>query len=123
PEVWLSRAGVFAQLRDHDRAEADLARAIEVRPDDPNPRITRGRFHAERGEQPRADADFTSAARLTSDDLNRFLEAGWWVAGPYPRDLKLPCPPEVDADPSRPVAAYSALPMLPVGSPTAGLDL
>src|SRR5262249_38088669 len=57
------------------------------------------------------------------EELNRFLEGGWWVAGPYPRDLKLPCPPEVDPDPSHPVAAFSVLPIIPAGSPVPGLSL
>ena len=30
----------------------------------------------------KADADFAKAASLTPNELNRFLEAGWWVVGP-----------------------------------------
>src|SRR5262249_17394126 len=60
------------------------------------------RFHCGRGEQKQADAAFAKAAALTPDELNRFVEAGWWVAGPYPKDIAMPCPPELGADPSRP---------------------
>ena len=74
--------------------------------------IARGRFHAERGQHQEANAEFARAASLTADELNSFLEAGWWVAGPYPADLKTACPPERDPDPSRPIAAAgSATPL------------
>ena len=74
--------------------------------------IARGRFHAECGEHQKADADFARAASLAADELNGFLEAGWWVAGPFPADLKTACPPERDPDPSRPIAAVgSATPL------------
>jgi serine/threonine protein kinase/tetratricopeptide (TPR) repeat protein/WD40 repeat protein len=41
----------------------------------------------------------------TPGDLQQFIEDGWWVVGPYPEELRLPCPPEGNPDPSRPVAA------------------
>src|SRR5262249_49953906 len=73
----------------------------------------RGRWYAGRGEREKADADFARAASLTPNELNKFLEAGWWVVGPYPAELGQFCPPEVDADPSRPV---------PIVDPEAGLS-
>ena len=85
-------------------AEADWQRAIELAGENSLlPLIQRGRWHAERGEHEKADADFAKAASLTSGELNRFLEAGWWVAGPYPPELKEFCPPELGPDPSQPV--------------------
>src|SRR5262249_50483587 len=123
PEIWLARARVFLQLGQHDRAEADFAKVLELKPDDPRLWIERGRYFAERGQHHKADAHFAKAAKLTPDELNRFLEAGWWVAGPSPYDLKLPCPPEFDADSSRPVAAFAPFPPVPVGSPFAGLSV
>ncbi|MGH7221823.1 MAG: tetratricopeptide repeat protein, partial [Gemmataceae bacterium] len=42
---------------------------------------------------------------LKPDELDRFVQAGWWVVGPYPEHLPLSCPPEKTPDPSRPVAA------------------
>jgi tetratricopeptide (TPR) repeat protein len=84
-------------------AEAELQRAVEQAPGDPLAWIERGRLYAERGEREKADADFAKAASLTPHELNKFLEAGWWVVGPYPLELEESCPPETDADPSRPV--------------------
>src|SRR4029453_17148522 len=71
----------------------------------PLPWIQRGRWLAERGEQAKSDADFTKAAALTPGELNKFLEAGWWIVGPYPQEVKEFCPPEIDPDPSKPVYA------------------
>jgi serine/threonine protein kinase/predicted Zn-dependent protease len=104
PEVALSRARILARDGQVDRALADLDAQIERAPDDPRAWIDRGRLLAERGERPRADADFARAAALSPGELNRFLAAGWWVVGPYPRALEDACPPEFDPDPSRPVA-------------------
>src|SRR5262245_56672975 len=122
PEIWLARARVFLQLGQHGRAEADFAKVLELKPDDPRLWIERGRYLAERVEHQKADAHFAKAAKLTPDELNKFLEAGWWVVGPYPRDLKLPCPPEIDPDPARPVAVFGPFPVLPTGAPFAGLS-
>ena len=36
--------------------------------------------------------------------MQPFLESGWWAVGPYPLGLDLTCPPEIDPDPSKPVA-------------------
>jgi serine/threonine protein kinase/tetratricopeptide (TPR) repeat protein len=119
--IWLAHARVFAHLGEHEQAEADFTKAINIKPADPLLWIARGRYFAERGLHQKADADFARAAALTPDELNKFIEAGWWVAGPYPYELKLPCPPEKDADPSRPVAAFSLLPTAAIGSPVAGL--
>ena len=76
---------------------------MELATDDPLPWIHCGRWYAERGQHEKADADFVKAASLTPNELNKFLEAGWWVVGPYPAELKEFCPPELDPDPSRPV--------------------
>jgi tetratricopeptide (TPR) repeat protein len=105
PAIWWARGRLFAQLGKRDRAEADFARALALRPNDPQQWIARGRYFAETGQGQKADADFAKAATLAPDELHRFIEAGWWVVGPYPEDLRLPCPPEKDPDPSRPVAA------------------
>ena len=88
-----------------DRARADFARFEALKSTDPRPWIAYGRHLLERGRQAEADAALADAARLTPGELNRFLEAGWWVAGPYPGDFAIPCPPEQSPDPSKPVAA------------------
>jgi serine/threonine protein kinase/Flp pilus assembly protein TadD len=83
--------------------EVSWSRAVELAGNNPLPLIHRGRWYAERGEQAKADADFAKAASLRPRELNKFLEAGWWVVGPYPAELKEFCPPELDFDPSSPV--------------------
>jgi tetratricopeptide (TPR) repeat protein len=105
PEIWLARSRIFTQLDSKDRAHADYAKALELKSADARPWIDQGRFLAERGEHKKADACFAKAAALTPDELNRFIEAGWWVVGPYPQNLKTPCPPEKEADPSKAVGA------------------
>ena len=85
------------------QAPASLDKAVELAAGDPLPWIARGRWHAQHGEQAKADADYAMAASLTPSELHRFLEAGWWVVGPYPRELNEFCPPELDSDPSIPV--------------------
>jgi tetratricopeptide (TPR) repeat protein len=104
-DVWLTRARVFAKLGQKERAKADLVRAQQIKADEPLPWIETGRLLAELGEQTQADAAFARAAALAKGELHRFLEAGWWVAGPYPDQLDLSCPPEINPDPSKPVAA------------------
>ena len=66
-----------------------------------------GRLLAELGEHKQADAAFARASALGKGSLYPFLEAGWWVAGPYPPALELSCPPEFDPDPSKPIAAVN----------------
>ena len=69
-----------------ERAEAEWQKIVDSAGDDPMPWIHRGRWYAERGEHDKADADFARAASLTPNELNKFLEAGWWVVGPYPTE-------------------------------------
>ena len=103
PKVWMNRAKLFAEWNDQQHVESDWQKAVELAGTDPMPWIHRGRWYAERGEQQKAGADFAKAASQTPNELNRFLEAGWWVIGPYPADVSEFCPPELDPDPSKPV--------------------
>ncbi|MBS0266699.1 MAG: protein kinase, partial [Planctomycetes bacterium] len=115
PQVWLGQARLQAQWSDWaGSAEKAWSRAVELAGGDPRPWIDRGRWHAERGKTELAEADLGKAASLTPDELNKFLEAGWWVAGPYPQELKEFCPPEMDPDPSRPI---------PIVDPKTGLSV
>lgn len=107
PAVWLARGQILQQLGKQDQAQASFAKAAELESKDPPPWIEQGRFLAERGDHLKADEAFSRAAKLTPNELNRFFDAGWWVVGPYPQDLVLPCPPEKDPDPAKPVAAAS----------------
>ena len=104
PEVWLA----VAQLQgDSDeltaKVEEALTKSADAAANDPLPLVKRARWYAERGEREKAEADYAKAAALTPHELNKFLEAGWWVVGPYPPELREFCPPEIDADPSTPV--------------------
>ncbi len=102
PEVWPARGRLLGKWGEIKRAEADLQKAVDLAGADPLPWIHRGRWYAERGEHEKADADFAKAASLTPNELNKFLEAGWWVVGPYPPNVDEFCPPEIDPDPSKP---------------------
>ena len=104
PQFWIVRARLADRMAEQDRgAEAAWQRAIEAGRDNPLIWMQRGRWHAERGERDKADADYAQAAALTPNELCRFLEAGWWIAGPYPSNLVEFGPPEADPDPARPV--------------------
>ena len=102
-EIWSARARLQDLWSAAAAAEASWAKAVELAGDNPLPWIHRGRWYTEHGQQEKADADFAQAASLTPHELNKFLEAGWWVVGPYSAELKEFCPPEVDPDPFRPV--------------------
>ncbi len=107
PAVWLARGWVYWSLGRKDAAQADFARAAKSKGADPMPWIEHGRLLAEQGDHVGTDQAFARAASLTPNELNRFLEAGWWVVGPYSADMQQACPPEKEADPSRPVASMT----------------
>lgn len=107
-DLVLKRARDYVRLDQPKKAETAFQAAVASRPNDPAVWLARRRAFAELGWRERADADFAKAAALTPDELDRFPQAGWWVVGPYPENLKLPCPPEKDPDPSRPVAALGS---------------
>jgi len=103
----LERARTFETLGVRDRADLDLAEAARRKPDDPLPWVARGKLLAERGLGSEADAAYARAALLAPGRLDPFLEAGWWVVGPYPEDMTRPQPPETNPDPARPGAGES----------------
>jgi tetratricopeptide (TPR) repeat protein/tRNA A-37 threonylcarbamoyl transferase component Bud32/DNA-binding beta-propeller fold protein YncE len=114
--IWLARGRVFAQLGRHERAQADFDRATSLNANDPRPWIERGRRCAEWGLEEEADAAFAEAARRAPNELDRFLQSGWWVVGPFPRDLNVACPPEKQPVPSRPVPAIGKTGKLAAGA-------
>jgi serine/threonine protein kinase/tetratricopeptide (TPR) repeat protein len=109
PEIWQARSRLFAKLGWTDRAVADLAHAQSLKSNDPRHWIETGRVLAELGNAGKADVAFQKAATLGKGELNQFLEAGWWAVGPYPEEIQRMCPPEFQADPSKPVAAIDRL--------------
>src|SRR5207249_7886079 len=88
-DVWLTRSRVFATLGQKERMTADLLRAQQLKGEDPKTWVETGRMLAERGEHQQADIALARASALGKGELNRFLDAGLWVVGPYagPRDV------------------------------------
>jgi serine/threonine protein kinase/tetratricopeptide (TPR) repeat protein len=71
PLEYLHRAKLYAQLGETDRADAEFAAAVAVRPNDPEVWITRGRIFAQLDLKERSVADFARAIELKplqSDD-------------------------------------------------------
>ena len=109
-DLWLARARSLRQARPEgpDGRRPGQSPSAPIRP-------TRGRGSrragclAELGEHAQADAAFARASALARDELDQFLVAGWWVAGPYPEPFDRQCPPETDPDPSRPLAAVGEM--------------
>ena len=60
-----------------------------------------------------ADADFTLAAAQPECHSQTFLDAGWWVVGPYPESLSTHFAPERNPYPSRPAASPVGPALLP----------
>jgi WD40 repeat protein/serine/threonine protein kinase/tetratricopeptide (TPR) repeat protein len=60
-EIYLDRARAQAKLQQWDKAEADYARAVELKSDDADLRIERGQFYEKRGKADQAAADFHAA--------------------------------------------------------------
>jgi serine/threonine protein kinase/tetratricopeptide (TPR) repeat protein len=105
PSQAIARARDVAGRGERAAARAEYDRAIADRPDDARLLIERSRLLFDLGRTAEAEADYDRAARLAPDDPQLFLDtAGWWVAGPYPPDLKTPSPLESDPapDPSKP---------------------
>jgi tetratricopeptide (TPR) repeat protein len=108
PEICLARSRLLAELGYAERSQADFARALSLKSADPSPWIEHSRWQAARGAHSDAERALARAASLRPDELNHFVDAAWWVIGPYPEDLTLTCPPEIDPDPARPVAVVGS---------------
>lgn len=89
--------------------DAVFSELSKLRPDDLELWLARGRYLVEQGRNPEADEAFANAAKLTPNELHRFLDGGWWVAGPYPNTVDVPAPPDRFADPSKPIAMASGV--------------
>jgi serine/threonine protein kinase/WD40 repeat protein/tetratricopeptide (TPR) repeat protein len=95
----ISRARELVAAGKRVEALIEYASAQSARPNDATLLIERGRLLAEMGRAKEADTDFTRAAQLAPDNPQLFLNAGWWVAGPYPPDLQTTAPVETEAVP------------------------
>lgn len=89
--------------RPHDEIDAAWDEVLNETNKSPDVWILAGRDFAERGNQIRADQCYAKAATLAGDDLNPFLRAGLWAAGPYTGSLYAFRSPQVITDPSAPV--------------------
>jgi serine/threonine protein kinase/tetratricopeptide (TPR) repeat protein len=95
-----------------DAAIAEYGKAIEQNPRDVRLQIERGRLLAVVGHTSQADHDFVRAAELAPDDPQLFLEAGWWVAGPYPPNFDARVfQSDPAADPAKPLPKAGNEPM------------
>jgi serine/threonine protein kinase len=107
----INRAWTFELLDLPKRADLDLAEAARRKPHDPRPWVVKGKLLAQRGRGAEADAAYSRAAELASDRLDPFLEAGWWVAGPYRDDMNWSEPPEQQSDPAQPLSGERGQPL------------
>jgi WD40 repeat protein/serine/threonine protein kinase/tetratricopeptide (TPR) repeat protein len=114
---WDERAAALARSLDGGPAGLPLSyaeaaestpevfeRVAALRPHDARLWVERARALLRQGRAAQAEAAFGQAARVAGGDLQVFLDAGWWVAGPYPSDLKMACPPEASPHPGQPVS-------------------
>src|SRR5262249_49645245 len=120
PENWqdrLARARLLTRLERWDEAEAEFTRAVERHAGVPQVWVARGSFFLSRGQRERAEADLIKAIDLRASPELPAALSEFWVAGPYPEDLKASFPPEAQLDPSRPIPALAEpkadLPALP----------
>jgi serine/threonine protein kinase/WD40 repeat protein/tetratricopeptide (TPR) repeat protein len=87
PEADIAQARELRKSGKQAEALPHYDKAVAAQPSDARLLIERGRLLAHLGQQARADADFDQAARLASDNPQIFVDAGWWVAGPYPANF------------------------------------
>ena len=104
PSAAIAQARELRKAGKRSDALLQYDKALAARPDDARLLIERGRLLAHLGQDARADADFQAAARLAPDNPQLFVDAGWWVAGPYPTSFDpggsardIPCPEPVKA--------------------------
>jgi WD40 repeat protein/serine/threonine protein kinase len=106
PASWpdqLARARLLARVAKWTQAEAEFTRAVRRHPKVPQVWVARGGFFLGRGRRDRAAADLTRAVDLQATPGLQAVLSEFWVAGPYPEDLGLPCPPEQQPDPAKPI--------------------
>jgi WD40 repeat protein/serine/threonine protein kinase/Flp pilus assembly protein TadD len=120
---WDEQAGALARTLTGGPARAELAynevgesipdvfeRVARLRPGDARLWVERAYALTQQGRTDQADAAFTRAAAAAGGDPQAFLDAGWWVVGPYPSNLMASYPPESSPDPSQPV---NSVPLTP----------
>ncbi len=86
PSAAIAKARQLAKTGKLAGALPEYDKAVANRPSDPRLLIERGRLLATLGQAEKAAADFENAANLAPESPQFFLDAPWWVAGPYPPD-------------------------------------
>ena len=76
PLFWIARGRGRAALGQWDAAAADVAKAIALRPDDPQLRLEHGRLLAAQERWEEAAADYGAVLQKHADDGNLWLERG-----------------------------------------------
>ncbi|MHB8861728.1 MAG: SUMF1/EgtB/PvdO family nonheme iron enzyme [Pirellulaceae bacterium] len=97
----LVRRGHLLFESDEVAAAALFEHHFEQQGGDPAVLIQRARMYIELGRPTLADADYLRAAGLVPEQLDQFLQAGWWITGPYRGELSEAYPLEQAADPAR----------------------
>lgn len=80
PYERLFRGRVFLALEQHDKAEAEFAAAVAIRPDDADVWLTRSRIFAKLGQNERMSADLLHAQLLKGNDPKTWIETGRMLA-------------------------------------------
>jgi serine/threonine-protein kinase len=74
-EIYVDRARAEAKLKHWDKAEADYAKASELKPDDSQLRIEFGQYFEKRGEPDKAAAQFAQALRSSTRAVESYRTA------------------------------------------------
>jgi tetratricopeptide (TPR) repeat protein len=90
--ILLARCHIYEEWGRFAQAKADFDKAVKLKPTDPMPWIEHLKYLDERGRQKEADDGYGKAvaAGTAPKELYRFLEAGWWVAGPFSGPFEVP---------------------------------
>jgi WD40 repeat protein/tetratricopeptide (TPR) repeat protein len=125
---WDEQAPALAAALEGEPSRAQLAyeeagelipevfeRVARLRPSDARLWVERARALIQQGRSEQADVAFAQAAKVAGGELQVFLDAGWWVVGPYPSNLVASYPPEFSADVSQHV---NCVPLRPKESPS-----
>lgn len=110
PLLLTARARVFTELTAFERAEQDFRLARQMAPTEAWPALQQAQAYLERGLLAEAEKVMAEAHALAPKELDGFLRAGWWIAGPYPNAMADAFPPEKATDVSQPLDALEAEP-------------
>ena len=108
PANWsdrLARGRLLTRMQRWAAAEAELTRAVERHPDNPQVWGARASFLLLRGRRDEAASDMKQVIELNAAPGWDAALTDYWVAGPYAEDLRAVQPPETRPDPTQPIPA------------------